>query len=59
MGTSDIKPMLIQVTCIHSKGFEFKVTLDHCNSYTEAIDFLASLPSMKHHKILHAQLKGQ
>ena len=52
------QPMLIQVTCLHSKGFEFNVTLDHCNSYSEAIDFMASLPSMKGHKILSAQLKG-
>ena len=50
--------MLIQVTCLHSNGFQFNVTLDHCNSYSEAIDFMASLPSMKGHKILSAQLKG-
>ena len=48
--------MFIQVTCLHSKGFEFNVTLE-ANSYSEAIDYVASLPSMKGHKILSAQLK--
>ena len=49
--------MIIQVTCLHAKGFEFNVSIE-ANSYTEAIDQVASLPSMKHHKILHAQLKA-
>ena len=49
--------MLIQVTCLHSTGFEFNITLE-ANSYTEAIDTVSSLPSMKGHKILSAQLKA-
>ena len=51
------QPMLIQVTCLHSQGFEFNITLE-ANSYTEAIDTVSSLPSMKGHKILSAQLKA-
>ena len=50
--------MLIQVTCLHSQGFEFNITLDHCSSYSEAIDYVSSLDSMRGHKILSAQLKG-
>ena len=44
--------MTIQVTCLHSKGYEFNITLDHLNSYSEAIDWVSSLPSMRGHKIL-------
>ena len=50
--TTTHRTMTIQVTCLHSKGYEFNITLDHCKSYSEAVDWVSTLPAMRGHKIL-------